>query len=106
MPDKFPGTSERIFSPAWTILFFILLSSAVLVFHIPEPITAALGLVFFFLLVFIHPINGIGFMVLAIPFFLGAAHNPYFILFEILVYGTLILGFIRLLKEKLRSKSH
>ncbi len=44
--------------------------------------------------------NGIAFLVLSIPFFLGAAHNPYFFLYEILVYGTLILGFIHLWKQK------
>ena len=39
-------------------------------------------------------------MVMSIPFFLGATHKPYFFLFEILVYGTLILGFIHLWKQK------
>ena len=100
MPIKFLRASNRTLPPAWIITFFILLSMAVLIFHIPEKITAALGLCFFFLLTALHPINGIHFMVLSIPFFLGASHNPYFSLFEILVYGTLILGFFRLWKEK------
>jgi len=30
----------------------------------------------------------------------GRPHNPYFSLFEILAYGTLLLGFFRLWKEK------
>lgn len=100
MPDKFRMTSNRITNPAWIISFFILLSLAVLIFHIPEKITAALGLCFFFLLAVRHPVNGINFTILSIPFFLGAAHKPYFSLFEILIYGTLILGFFRLRHEK------
>jgi len=100
MPKIFPGTSDRTCHPVWIILFFILLSSAILIFHIPEKITASLGLCFFFLLTLSNPKNGIAFLTLSIPFFLGAAHNPYFFLFEILIYGTIILGFIRLWKDK------
>jgi O-antigen ligase len=100
MVKKFLERPSRTLNPAWIILFFILLSLTVLFFHIPEKITAILGLSFFFILAVLHPFNGMAFMLLAIPFFLGAAHNPYFSLFEILVYGTLILGFIRLWKEK------
>jgi O-antigen ligase len=100
MVKKFFERPGRTLNPAWIILFFILLSSIVLFFHIPEEITAFLGLSFFFILAVLHPLNGIAFMLLAIPFFLGAAHNPYFSLFEILVYGTLILGFLRLSQGK------
>jgi O-antigen ligase len=100
MQNKFLSTSGRQLSPGWMIIFFVLLSSSVLIFDIPEKITAALGLAFFFILTVLHPINGIAFMLLSIPFFLGAAHNPFFSIFEILVYGTLLLGFFHLWKEK------
>jgi hypothetical protein len=100
MPDKFRLTSDRTLSPAWIITFFILLSLAVFIFHIPEIITAAIGSCFFFILALSNPLNGIAFMTLSIPFFLGAPHNPFFSLFEILVFVTLILGFIHLWKNK------
>ncbi len=100
MLDKFLLASDRTLPPAWVITFFVLLSLAVLIFHMPENITAVLAIAFFFLLATLHPINGISFMVLSIPLFLGAAHKPYFFLFEILVYSTLILGFFRLWKEQ------
>ena len=100
MSNPYLGMTNRTGHPLWTIIFFILLSSAVLIFHIPEEITAVLCLCFFFVLTLINPLNGMAFLTLSIPFFLGAAHNPYFFLYEILVYGTLILGFIHLWKQK------
>ncbi len=100
MPNPIIGTLRQKNNPIWIIIFFVLLASTVLIFHIPEKITAILYLCFFFLLTLINPINGITLMVMSIPFFLGAPHNPYFFLFKIVIYGTLILGFIHLWKQK------
>jgi O-antigen ligase len=102
MPNPMIGTSTRASHPLWIIIFFALLSSAVLLFNLPEKLTAILYLCFFFFFTSINPTNGIAIMAMSIPFFLGATHKPYFFLFEILVYGTLILGFIYLFKQKIR----
>ena len=100
MSNQYLGMTNRHGHPLGIIIFFILLSSTALIFHIPEEITAALCLCFFFVLTLINPLNGMAFLTLSIPFFLGAAHNPYFFIYEILAYGTLILGFIHLWKQK------
>lgn len=100
MSNLYLAMTNRPGRPIWVILFFILLSSAVLILHMPEEITAALGLCFFFVLTLINPLNGMAFLILSIPLFLGAPHNPHFFLYEILVYGTLIFGFIHLWKQK------
>ena len=100
MSESFTGTPFRPLTPLWIIVFFVLLSAAVLLFQIPERITAIVYLCFFFLLVSLNPINGIALMVLSIPFFLGAPHKPYFFLFEIIIYGTLLIGFLHLWRQK------
>lgn len=94
-------TLAQAINPLRILIFFALLSSFALIFHIPEKITAILYLSFFFLFTVLNPINGIAFIVFSIPFFLGAPHKPYFFLFEILIYGTLLLGFIHLRKRKI-----
>ncbi len=93
-------TAAEPINPLRILLVFGILSFFVLVFHIPERITAFLFLSFFFVISALNPINGAAFILLSIPFFLGAPHKPYFYLFEILVYGYLIIGFIHLWKRK------
>ncbi|MBI5603290.1 MAG: O-antigen ligase family protein [Deltaproteobacteria bacterium] len=100
MSESFTGTPFRPLTPLWIIVFFVLLSAAVLLFQIPERITAIVYLCFFFLLASLNPINGIALMILSIPFFLGAPHKPYFFLFEIIIYGTLLIGFLHLWRQK------
>lgn len=92
--------STRSSRPFWIIIFFVLLASVVLLLNIPEKITAILYLTGFFVFTLINPINGIAFIALSIPFFLGAEHNPFFSLYEILVYGTLAIGFFHLWEKK------
>ena len=93
-------TATEPINPLRILLVFGILSFLVLSFHIPEKITALLFLSFFFIISALNPINGVVFILLSIPFFLGASHKPYFYLFEVLVYGYLIIGFIHLWKRK------
>ena len=88
-------TSSRL------LLAFGLLSFFVLAFHIPEKETALLYVGLFFLFSSFNPITGIAFILLSIPFFLGAPHKPYFYLFEVLIYGQLAIGFFHLWKRKI-----
>ena len=44
---------------------------------------------FFLSLAALHPLNGITFLLLVIPFFLGNPTKPYIFLLEIFIYGTL-----------------
>lgn len=88
------------FNPLVIVGVFCVLSISVLLFHIPEKSTAFLFVSLFFFLSSLNPINGTVFILLSIPFFLGAPHKPFFYLFDILVYGHLIIGFIQCWKRK------
>jgi O-antigen ligase len=76
--------------PFWIIGFFLLLALGVLFFHLPEKWTAGLVVGFFLFLAALHPLNGISFLLLVIPFFLGNPFKPYIFLLEIFIYGTLV----------------
>lgn len=90
----------NVVNPLLLFGVFCFLSIIILVFPIPERATALLFVGFYFLFSILNPINGTVFILLSIPFFLGAPHKPYFYLFEVLVYGHLIIGFIHLWKGK------
>ena len=83
----------RPVNPLWIIGFFFLLALGVLFLHLPEKWTAGLVVGFFFSLAALHPINGISFLLLVIPFFLGNPFKPYIFLLEIFIYGTLVSAF-------------
>ncbi|MBI5583993.1 MAG: O-antigen ligase family protein [Deltaproteobacteria bacterium] len=57
-------------------------------FHLPETGAIWITISFFTVLVFLHPLNGISFLLLTIPFFLGNPSKPYIFLQEIFLYGT------------------
>ncbi|MEW6186780.1 MAG: O-antigen ligase family protein [Thermodesulfobacteriota bacterium] len=97
-----PRTSPLDPHPApWGIfLFFILLAGAVLVFHLPQLAAAWIAMAFFALITIRDPMNGVAFLVLTLPFFLGASHNPFFGLYELFIYGSLVLGFLNYWRKK------
>jgi O-antigen ligase len=80
----------RPVDPLWIIGFFFLLALGVLFFQLSEKWTAGLVVGFFLFLAALHPLNGISFLLLVIPFFLGNPFKPYIFLLEIFIYGTLV----------------
>jgi len=88
--------------PFWIIAFWGFLALVVILFSLPEITTAWMVVIFFFLLVTLNPLNGISFLLLAIPFFLGNPFKPYIFLLEIFIYGT---GLAALFHGLLRRKA-
>lgn len=84
----------RPVNPLWIIGFFSLMAGGVFFFHLPEKWTAVLVVGFFLSLAALHPLNGISFLLLVIPFYLGNPYKPYIFLLEIFIYGTLVSAFI------------
>ena len=62
-------TKLRPVNPFWIIGFFFLLGLGAICFDLPEKWTAGLAVVFFLSLAALHPLNGISFLLLVIPFF-------------------------------------
>jgi putative inorganic carbon (hco3(-)) transporter len=98
IPEVFLSPSEAVkklrpANPFWIIAFFFLLALGVLFFRLPEKWTAGLAIGFFLSLTALHPLNGISFLLLVIPFFLGNPFKPYIYLLEIFIYGTLVSAF-------------
>lgn len=96
--DLIKTTANKI-DPTKILIIFGILSLFIWVFHIPEWVTALLFLSLFLIITTFNPINGASFILLSIPFFLGAPHKPFFFLFEVLVYAYLIAGLIHLWKR-------
>jgi O-antigen ligase len=102
MNNGFLKTTQNLFGPTKILIVFGALSLFALIFPIPEKIIALLFLIFFFLVTALNPINGTAFILFSLPFFLGAPHKPFFFLFDVLVYGYLIIGFSLIWKRETR----
>ncbi len=99
------GSKRQPVNPLWIIAFFFLMAGGVLFFHLPEKWTAALVVGFFLSLAALHPLNGISFLLLVIPFFLGNPFKPYIFLLEIFIYGTLVSAFFHWRSRERRGAS-
>jgi O-antigen ligase len=75
-------------SPFWTVVFFILLALFAFFGRLPETGAIWITVFFFTVLVTLHPLNGVSFLLLTIPFFLGNPYKPYMFLQEFFLYGT------------------
>ncbi|RPH89262.1 MAG: hypothetical protein EHM75_02595, partial [Desulfobacteraceae bacterium] len=98
-------TKLRPVNPLWIIGLFFLLALGVLFFQLPEKWTAGLVVGFFLFLAALHPLNGISFLLLVIPFFLGNPSKPYIFLLEIFIYGTLVSAFFHWRSRKRQGSS-
>jgi len=76
-------------NPLWTLGFFVILAIGAALFPLSEFWTAFLGIVFFAGLTSLHPLNGISFLVLVLPFFLGGSNKPFIFLLDVFIYGVL-----------------
>ncbi len=65
-----------------------------------EKTAAWLACVFFFIIAALHPLNGVYFILLAVPFFLGSSKRPFYLLLEFFIYSTILSGGIHYLIKK------
>jgi hypothetical protein len=82
--------------PWWLVVFFAVLALGACCLPLPEILTIRLAMVAFAVVTVLQPLNGVSFLLLVIPFFLGNAYKPYQFLLEIFVYGTLLSMLVRL----------
>ena len=80
--------------PLWHVLCFGLLAVAVPLLKLPELAAGFLAAAFFLGITLRHPLNGVSFLFLVIPFFLGEAYkSPAFLLLPGMVGVVIVLGF-------------
>ena len=82
--------SKTLFSPFLSLIFLILLAADAYILHIPEKQAMRIVLGYFTFIVLLHPGNGIYFLTLIVPFFLGDEKRHYFYLLDVMVLITLV----------------
>lgn len=87
-------------NPVWVILFFALLGSSAFLFGLPEAWSAGATITFFTIIAVLNPINGIIFLFLSTPFFLGESGWPYYWLTEALIFINLLSVFFHTYAQK------
>ncbi|MBI1892920.1 MAG: O-antigen ligase family protein [Candidatus Rokubacteria bacterium] len=79
--------------PLWHTGFLALLALAVSLLRLSEPVAAVVVVVFFLAVALLHPVNGVTFLFLFVPFFLGEAYkSPAFLLVPGMVFVVIVLG--------------
>lgn len=81
--------------PWWLAAFFAALALGAYGFSLPETVTIYLAIACFAAVTVLHPLNGVSFLLLVTPFFLGNPYKPYQFLLEIFIYGTLLAMVLR-----------
>ncbi|MBN2145156.1 MAG: O-antigen ligase family protein [Candidatus Aureabacteria bacterium] len=89
---------SALLDPLISVLFLLWLALASMVGPIPEYHALMVIVAFFSVLVFLHPMNGVYFLLIMVPFFLGDSKRPYFSAIEVFVYLTLLSGLIHYLR--------
>ena len=99
--------NNKLLNPFWFMLFLTLIA-ILAVLGLPENISAYIICLFFLAIVILHPLNGIYFLLLVVPFFLGNSKRPYYLMLEFFVYATIISAlFHRFTKKKeMAAKIH
>lgn len=85
---------NRLYNTLWSILFIIFTTVAIYVFSISEQIAVFFICLWFAVITLLNPGNGIYFLILCAPFFLGNSKRPYFLLIEFFVYIIIISAII------------
>ncbi len=86
----------KVVNPLWTAGYFVLIGLSAYFLGLPEQV-AALALTLYLIAVTVYnPANGIIFLLLATPFFLGASTKPYYWLLELFIYLVIIIAFAKL----------
>ncbi len=81
--------------PWWLAAFFALLALGAYGISLAETVTIYLAIACFAAVTVLHPLNGVSFLLLVTPFFLGNPYKPYQFLLEIFIYGTLLAMVLR-----------
>ncbi len=81
-----PRLAQRVIDPLWHAGGMALLALAVPLLRLPESVAALMVAAFFLGVTLLHPLNGMTFLFLAVPFFLGeTSKSPAFVLLPGLV---------------------
>ena len=84
-----------LISPFIILAFFVFIGAMTFVFHLPEQVVLTVILLFFTIITVIQPFNGLFFILLSVPFFLGESGASYYWLTELFIYGALLSYFAR-----------
>ena len=84
------GNRKLILSPFWSVLFLALVTVAVVFLNLPQQVTAYIIAAYVAVIALLHPLNGIYFLVLSVPFFLANSKRPYYLLLELFIYTTIV----------------
>ena len=71
----------------------------------PEEAVLILILIYFSVIVFSHPVNGIYFLLIIIPFALGNSKRPFYIVLECLVYIIILSSVLHMDRKESKSDS-
>lgn len=81
---------NKTINPLGSLLFLTLTALLAVFFHLPQTTTLIIIGVYFFIIAGLHPQNGIYFLLLILPFFLGNSKRPYYIILEFFVYALIV----------------
>ena len=90
----------RVLNPFWSVLFVVFIAVLAVFLGLPENAAAYLTCLFFLVIVILHPVNGVYFLLLVIPFFLGNSKRPYYLMLEFFVYATILSAILWYVKKK------
>ncbi len=93
---------EKSTNPLVIVGFFGLTATVAYFFSLPEPWIAGIVILFFIFLIASHPSNGLLFILLTVPFFLGGSIRPYFWLTEVFVILLICVGTVAVLAKNER----
>ena len=96
---------NKIINPVWSVAFLIFIALLSMVFHMPEEAVLILILIYFSVIVFSHPVNGIYFLLIIIPFALGNSKRPFYIVLECLVYIIILSSVLHMDRKESKSDS-
>ncbi|MBI4665233.1 MAG: O-antigen ligase family protein [Nitrospinae bacterium] len=79
-----------LLNPYLIPVFFACVAGGALIFKLPEGVTAGIVAAFFAVATAANPLNGLAFIFLSTPFFLGESGWPWFWLLEVFIWGVLL----------------
>ena len=95
---------NKVFNPFWSVLF-LAFAALLAIFGLHENVVAYIVCLSFLAIVILHPVNGIYFLLLVIPFFLGNSKRPYYLMLEFFVYAMILSAIFQWFSRKKLAKS-
>ena len=101
------ASMKQILNPFWIVVFLVIIA-VLAVFGLPENIAAYIICLFFMVIVILSPANGIYFLLLVTPFFLGNSKRPYYLMLEFFVYATILSAIFHWFtrRKEMATKTH